>query len=310
MPLLAEYALTPDVFDITSYTNEEVCGLHLQLLKEVLLQEGLVRDLRDGAWAKCFGKAGRPWHMRGKELLKKLATQKRMVLATSARQSEPTNDAEWCDEALASHGRQQLNGIFVTDATAAPHIGKGIVSSVSKLSGASWWTARSPSVRLRRTHSDYATALDLVIRHANSLILVDPHMDPTDTHQYGDLVRILENLRHRSAKPLVELHRAAWYGGGSDKRAQIPQVVGALTPRLSSIAKLAGVSFDIFLWDEIHDRYLISDLIGISLPYGFATTAAPNATTTWTRLGRADRDLVQRDFDPAYRVPRHRFRIG
>ena len=42
MALLAEYALTPDVFDTTSYTSEEVCGLHLQNLKEVLLHEGLV----------------------------------------------------------------------------------------------------------------------------------------------------------------------------------------------------------------------------------------------------------------------------
>ena len=45
MALLAEYALTPDVFDATSYNSEEVCGLHLQTLKEVLLNEGLVRDL-------------------------------------------------------------------------------------------------------------------------------------------------------------------------------------------------------------------------------------------------------------------------
>lgn len=254
--------------------------------------------------------AGRPWHLRGKELLKKLATQKRLVSARSARATDPTNDAEWCDEALASHRKQRLAGVFATDATAAPHIGTPVISSVSNLTSAGWWTTRSPSVRLGRTRADYETALDLVIRCANSLILIAPHMDPTDTHQYGDLVRILEKRRHRSDKPLVELHRAAWYGGGSDKRARVREIVEALTPRLSASAKLAGISFDVFLWDEIHDRYLISDLIGISLPYGFATTSAPNATTTWTRLGRVDRDSIQRDFDPAYRAPRHRFRVS
>ena len=39
-------------------------------------------------------------------------------------------------------------------------------------------------------------------------------------------------------------------------------------------------------------------------------TTAPNAQTTWTRLGRNDRDSVQRDFDPAHRQPRHRFRVS
>ena len=76
MALLAEYALTPDVFDSASYSNDEVGGIRLQHLKEVLLSEGLVRDLRDGRWSSLFADDGRPWHMRGKELLKKLAQQK------------------------------------------------------------------------------------------------------------------------------------------------------------------------------------------------------------------------------------------
>ena len=42
MALLAEYALTPGVFDVTAYSSEEVCGLHLQTLKDVLLHEGCV----------------------------------------------------------------------------------------------------------------------------------------------------------------------------------------------------------------------------------------------------------------------------
>ena len=33
MALLSEYAITPDVFDVGSYSSEEVCGLHLQALK-------------------------------------------------------------------------------------------------------------------------------------------------------------------------------------------------------------------------------------------------------------------------------------
>lgn len=310
MGLLAEYALTPDVFDSTAFSSEEVCGLYLQSLKDVLLHEGLVRNLRAGEWAKTFDDSSRPWHQRGKELLKKLRTQHRTVLADAIRPSSPQTDAEWCLEALGSHASRPLAGVIATDATAAPHAGNPAVSSVGRLGSAPWWAARSPSLRLGRTLADYNAALALVLRHANSLAFIDPFIDPTDRHQYGDLMTILASLQGRSVKPLVEIHRAAWYGGGNDKRPRVTEVVAALQPSIQAVANTARISVDVFLWDDIHDRYLITDLIGISLPYGFGTTTAPNAQTTWTRLGRNDRDSVQRDFDPAHRRPRHRFTIA
>jgi hypothetical protein len=309
MALLAEYALTPGVFEVTAYTSEEVCGLHLQTFKDVLLHEGLVRNLRAGEWAKTFDDSSRLWHQRGKELLRKLRTQHRIVVADPAAATTPQTDADWCVEALASHSARPLAGVIATDATAVPHARNAIVSSVSKLSSAPWWASRSPSLRLGRMLVDYAAALAPVLRHANSLLFVDPFIDPTDHHQYGDLMRLLASLQARTVKPLVEIHRAAWYGGGNDKRPKVDDVVGALTPEITQVAKTAGLMVDVFLWDDIHDRYLITDLIGISLPYGFGTTKALNAQTTWTRLGRNDRDAVQRDFDPARRAPRHRFTV-
>lgn len=309
MALLAEYALTPDVFDTTAYSSDEVCGLHLQVLKDVLLHEGLVRNLRSGEWAKVFDDSSRPWHQRGKELLKKLRTQHRTVLADRTRPTPPQTDAEWCLEALGSHASRPLAGVIASDATAAPHAANPMVSSMSRLAKAPWWAARRPSLRVSRTLVDYEAALASVLRHANSLIFIDPFIDPTDHHQYGDLMKLLASLHARSVKPLIEIHRAAWYGGGTDRRPQVNDVVAALQPSIQAVAKSAGISVEVFLWDDIHDRYLITDLIGVSLPHGFGTTKAPNAQTTWTRLGREDRDSIQREFDPAHRQSRHRFTV-
>jgi hypothetical protein len=58
-------------------------------------------------------------------------------------------------------------------------------------------------------------------------------------------------------------------------------------------------SLEVFLWDDFHYRHLISDLSGIQMSNGFNTTRARNAVTTWSRMGRAQRDDVQREFDPA-----------
>jgi len=63
--------------------------------------------------------------------------------------------------------------------------------------------------------------------------------------------------------------------------------------------RAAGLRIEVFLWDDFHDRYLISNLIGVSMPNGFDTITHRTSVTRWTRLGRDDRDDVQREFDPA-----------
>lgn len=68
---------------------------------------------------------------------------------------------------------------------------------------------------------------------------------------------------------------------------------------MSANLRAAGLHAEVFIWDDFHDRYLISNLIGVSLPNGFDTTRNPDSITRWTRLGRSDRDDVQREFDPA-----------
>ena len=58
--LLAEYAITPDVFDTTSYANDDMCAVRLETVREVMLNEGVVRDLRNGTWSNLFGSDHRP----------------------------------------------------------------------------------------------------------------------------------------------------------------------------------------------------------------------------------------------------------
>jgi len=66
MALLADYAITPDVFDVTSYPTEGECAARLETIREAMLTEGLVRDLRNGAWRGLFRGDARPWHRRGR----------------------------------------------------------------------------------------------------------------------------------------------------------------------------------------------------------------------------------------------------
>ncbi len=312
MPLLAEYAITPDVFDVTSYSSDEVCGLHLRLIGEVMLSEGLVRDLRAGDWRRLFASDGRPWHRRGKELVMKLATQGKLFRFEPRLPAAPGDDPGWCAEALATHAvLSQTGGVIVTQPVKDAYPSEALVATIDRLGSAPWWTCRSSSVRLQRSLVAYRQHLDPLLRCANSLQFVDPHVDPTKRH-FRELGDLLSAAGRRFPTPLIEIHRVCYEGSGSNRRIlDVTEVERRFRNALAGPLHAGGLQADVFVWDDFHDRYLISNLIGISLPNGFDTTGSPSDITTWTRLGRPERDDVQREFEEASRrhALRGRFRI-
>lgn len=312
MALINEYALTPDVFDSTCYSTDEVCRIYLQHLKEALLQDGLVRNLRDGDWLRVFDGNNRPWHLRGRELLRKLRSQSRFSTAASALANTPGSDSDWCHEALASHiNNSPLGGIVVTDSIAGNFTGNALVASIDKLSGAPWWTGRSPSVRHRRDITSYLDNLKLILQCSNSIMFIDPHLDPTK-RGYKDFIRILLSMAGRSLVPLIEIHRVCYIGSGPSRQI-IPHNdwEQRFQQSFAALLRIPRLSIEVFIWDDFHDRYLISNLLGIQMGNGFDVSANPNDLTTWNRLGRAERDDIQREFDPASQrhTLRHRFRV-
>ena len=303
MPLLADYAITPDVFDVTSYSSEEVCGLSLELIRETMLTEGLVRDLRAGEWRRLFADDGRPWHRKGKELVKKLATQSRLLAFQPALPAAPVDDQGWCAEALATHDTLPFTGgIIATESVKNAHADVDRVARIDRIGNAKWWVARSPSVRLSRTLAGYTEHLGPILRCSKSFMVIDPHLDPAQG-RYRDFGALLELAGGRAPAPTIEIHRVCYEGSGPGRRFPLREdptyfrrcFDAGFVNRLQAV----DLKAEVFIWDDFHDRYLISNLVGVSLPNGFDTTNNPDDTTTWSRLGRNERDDVQREFDLA-----------
>ncbi|NMD21765.1 MAG: hypothetical protein GYA76_16180 [Verrucomicrobia bacterium] len=214
--LLGEYSLTPEVFEATSYSSEEVCDIRLTNLKEVLLSEGLVRNLRDGAWlSHLLDNSGR-WHRRGMELLHKLEKQGRLLTAPAALPNTPDQELDWCCEALESHRQRPLTGIVVSDGLAEEFIQEPVVSAVGRLDRSPWWQNRRASVAVQRSTSEYLRHLDIVLRHASHLMFIDPHLDPAKG-RYAGFAKLLLACRRAECPPLIELHRVwgcrtNWWG--------------------------------------------------------------------------------------------------
>jgi hypothetical protein len=145
----------------------------------------------------------------------------------------------------------------------------------------------------------YKTNLSLILQGANSIMFIDPHLDPSFP-RYQDFISLLCTMAERNHPPLIELHRVCYVGSGSNREI-IPKTDWQSRFRNTMEAPLraAKLTAKVFIGDDFHDRHVISDLIGISLLNGFDTTNDPTNITTWTRLGRNDRDDIQREFDPA-----------
>lgn len=299
MVLLSEYALTPDVFDTRFYPHEEVGTARLEYLKDVFLEEALLRNLRAGEWLAVFRNRERPWHRRGTELLKKMVKQNRLRLADAALPGAPASDVDWCLEALASHKIDPITGVIST-AQVVDEVGTDpILGRLDRLGSSQCWTSRSASVRLARCHGDYEAQLRLIMHTANSVMFIDPHLDPTQ-RRYSDVLPILLLAQGRHPIPLIEIHRVVYVGSGRNRQLIDPsEWESRFRNAWGNDLAAAGLQAEIFIWDDHHDRYLITDLIGIEMGNGYDTTSNPNDITTWSRLGRATRDDIQREFDPA-----------
>lgn len=311
MGLLCEYAVTPDVFDTNCYSHAEVGAVRIEYLKDVFLEEALLRNLRVGEWLSVFRNNHRPWHRRGMELLKKMVKQNRLRLAKSALPMIPASDADWCREALASHGISPMTGVIST-AQVANDVGSDpILGRIEKLGSSPCWTQRGPSVRLARCRANYEAQLGLILKCANSVMLIDPHLDPTQ-RRYGDVLPVLLLAQGCRPSPLIEVHRVMYVGSGRNRQfLDSAEWERRFRYAWGQDLAFAGLKVEIFVWDDHHDRYLITDLIGIAMENGYDTTTDPNDITTWSRISRKDRDDIQREFDPACNrhTLRHRFAI-
>jgi hypothetical protein len=299
MPLLCEFAITPDVFQLDSYDSPDVAELYLRPLKDKLLTDSIVRNLRSGKWCGCFDRDDRNFHKRTKEIIKKLKQQNRIIdYPEQLREFDGTNEA-WCREALESHTLLPLDGIICSKKTYPLFESNEIISPIDLLHKTQWWTDNRSDVVLSRTIDDYQTNLRLLLSHANSLMFIDRFLDPSQPG-FRDFPELLKKMAARNPLPKVEIHRVAYIGRGKEKEPEKRELwEGTFRNKLGFLAEKAGMQIEVFIWDDFHDRFLITDIIGIFLGNSFNTSTDPRVNVTWSKLSRETRDAIQFEFDPA-----------
>ncbi len=321
--MLDEYALTPDVFDPSCYSAPNLCTVYLQVLKEPLLQEAVVRDLRMGEWREfVLGEIqkGR-FDLRAKELVKKLVTQNRLRPASAQLDHVPADDRQWCEEAIQSVTAKPANGVIVSETMADRFSAQSQVCSVERLSQANWWRIAGQSQQVSRTTVAYLQTLKCLLQCARSLVFIDPHLNPSEK-RYSEFVQLLLAARRTNPpQPHIEIHRvcyessknkgqfpAKWerrFRGGKGAAAahdgQFPanrEWERRFRTAWDARLRAAGLRARVFIWDSFHDRFLITDLMGLALTNGFDVSADPAKQVVFSRLSRKDRENCEREFSP------------
>lgn len=130
--MLREIALTPDVFLYQSYSSPELAKVYMQILKDPLLQEVLVRNLHDGNWIRFMSAHFGNWSPKLKELIRKLIDQKRIKGFQALNSNLPDSDEMWCHEAIATHAKEALETIITTGATKVMFDKEVVVAEIEK----------------------------------------------------------------------------------------------------------------------------------------------------------------------------------
>lgn len=312
--MLSEFALSPAVFRPASYESNSVADVCLGVMRGPLLEDCVVRDLHRGQWSERLYQERDLLHPRAKELLKKLRAQKRLVPYELAEGDCPGEDQGWEAEAIRTNATDPLTGlIFSRGSKETQHADNPTVTCPERLATTAFWTNRPCSLRIPRSMGEYSTLLAPILRHSNFIAFIDPHLDPSEP-RYRDFLQLVVHpvLKRRKYPPKIEVHRVAWLGNSQDKTPRSEQIEKIFRDAWSATLAANSLGVEVFLWDDLHDRYVCSNHLGLAWTNGFDCTRDTNASVTVARLRREDRDDLQQEFDAnsTRHALRHRFTIG
>lgn len=314
MSLLRDYVITPDVFVFNKdvYESEEIYDLYMEKIFDVISNRGVIRNLRAGKWGKEINRNLHRYTDRTRRRIRSL--KGRDFPFAPAPGKAPTKAEDWIKEAFKTHREMGFTGGIIT--TAKPTTDDyrtGPIKCVHDLrshpdesNDTDWWpNYGDSSICLERTTASYKENLSSILHYSTSLKFIDPYINLEERESFIDtlLGDVLGNAdRHRSLK--IQIHssiKAIRESGMTAEKLETrtKKYMECSCNKITSMLQNPKVKeVEVFVWRDFHDRYLMSDLIGVSLAHGFSTAKQSSLKTTWGRLSRDSRLYVQKAFDP------------
>lgn len=316
--LFYEYAITPDVFHGDFIGADIRLEIILSELLKGICDNGMIANLNKDSWFKVIIKDRLPSIMspgfkdKLVRYLSILQDRHRLVRHPKSTHGNPSTDIEWLKLALEAHKQIKFDGIIASSPILA-NCGEACKEFVDIMNvlDSSLWTGRRRTLTLNACEPYYRPVLDPILRHAKSLIIVDPYFSPHDQKFKNFLNICIEQMGQRGASKLpgrIQIHTGdpnadSYHSESIDERLNAWEKCMkelSLESIPHRIKILMRKKRDDRNGKKFHDRFILTDQCCIDIPLGTDTyyESTPNSTT-WALLDYEDMRKKAEEIDPA-----------
>ena len=307
--MLYEFAIIPDVFEPSLIDADSALSLAVIEILRGISENGLVANLNNDEWAKYVQQervSGLSAALRDKILacLTLLYDRHRLVRHPQNAGGNPTTDQDWLALAIDSDRLTAFHGIVLSDALLSSSAVHPSLLGLSKVLDSAQWLTRRRSITIHKTFAEYQRILTHLLRYAKALSLVDPYLNAHEP-RYTGVIDLCSSLMgnnacgHSPGRIDVHTHINNQKPIANDTNYYINQWRILLGP----LALRDGHRFRLFIWrgrpgrKNFHDRFILTDQCGVSIPAGLDARAVSTFSTTWSLLDEEDRRLNLDDYD-------------
>ena len=311
--MLYEFSMTPELFDVSVVGSNKRTGVILVQILRGIAENGLLVNLGDddNQWFSSVEKRRRMLPQRLKdqvrECLSILDKRHRLVRRSECIEDSPSTDQDWLNLALDSHNQIPFYAIVLSQELMDSSDSKcDVFIEFFGSLDSKRWKERRRTLSVKKTLDDYERYLAPVLRYARSLKIIDPWLNPLEQRYYNTLKicsRILGRRVHAQPSPRIDIHVAE----NKDNNQTIENYFATWKQKLNPLIKEYGHHFRIYLWgsgpnfESMHDRFILTDQCGISVPWGLDCLERSNKNTDWSFLDEEVRLRRWSEYDPRTR---------
>lgn len=290
--MLYEFAITPDTFNVQNYLTHRQNEVSIVQLLRGVIENGLIADLNKGKWLEEIFDSRvtkLPPGLRDqiKSCLTILKDRNRLVRHPKC----PTpliSDMDWFNLLSESDNIIKFYGVVIGDDFFLQNTfpdDRFVILDDSLNSF--FWLARRRTLDLERIEAEYRKVFAPVLRHAKTLDIVDQYINPID-EKWTKTIRILSDLMgRRCGQRLVgriRIHTNESQISNSGQDASVH--LGRWETFLEPLNQTDKHGFEVIYWrvkaggEPFHDRHIITNQCGISVPSGLDLPNRRNPGTT------------------------------
>ena len=317
--MLYEFAVMPGLFDASMIKGDKRAEVILpQILDGMLKNGGLLANLDKDEWR---------WHVEERietldddfpdlrdKVLKLISTldgRNRLIRhPRRSKRDDLITDQDWLNFTLDSHKEIRFHAIILSQALKdGCTCGSDVFVEFFNCLDSKRWNDCRRTLSVNRTQKDYEHYLARILRYARRLVLIDPYLNPEE--KYLDTIEICSNMlgkrresQDRFSNCSIRIHaedKGFKYEHGT---SDVENYFDSWGEKLRPLIEKYGHSFKVFLWksgsNSMHDRFILTDQCGISVPWGLDCPNKPkkDTDTDWGLLDEETRLKRWEQYDP------------